>query len=62
MDTPKHLTDQERQHRDAVLLRIAQLFPYLAVLRAAPRPKRPLGELSPFGRLHSLLYTERTTR
>lgn len=62
VDTPKDLSDQERQRRDALLLSIARRFPYLAVLRAAPRPKLPRGELSPFGRLHSLLYTERQTR
>jgi hypothetical protein len=60
VDTPKTLSDQERERRDTVLLRIAQRFPYLAVLCGAPRPKLPLRELTPFGRLHSLLYTERS--
>ncbi len=60
VDTPKMLSDQERTRRDAVLLRIAQRFPYLAVLCASPPPKLPLRELGPFARLHSLLYTERS--
>jgi len=58
VDTPKALSDPERERRDAVLLRIAQRFPYLAVLCAASRPKFPYRELSPFGKLHSLLYHE----
>jgi len=60
VDTPKDLSDEKRQGRDAVLLKIARRFPYLAVLCAAPRPSFPWRELDPFGQLRYLLYTERS--
>ena len=57
IETPAALSDKERERRDAVLARIKQRFPRIAVLCTAPRPRLPRRELEPFGNLRNLLYT-----
>lgn len=57
VETPASLSAPERERRDAVLARINQCFPYIALLCTAPRPKFPMRELEPFGNLRALLYT-----
>jgi hypothetical protein len=56
-ESPPRLTDAQRARRDAILARIRQRFPAIAVVCIEPRPGGALKELRPFGNLRELLYS-----
>ncbi len=51
------MDDEARAARDAVLLRIKQTFPEIAVLTLAPEPFDSWKELEPYSKLRDLLYS-----